>query len=105
MVELIQNALTRLRNFLHWAPDNVVGAIILVLAAIVALLVHSTVARILHRIVDVRHPYLAGVLTGTRQLTRLAFLIVALFVALPVAPFDPGVASGSRTCCWWWESS
>ena len=32
--------------------------------------------------------------TGTRQLTRLAFLIVALFVALPVAPFDPGVASG-----------
>jgi small-conductance mechanosensitive channel len=93
MIETIQSALTRLRNFLHWAPDNVVGAIILVLAAIVALLVHSAVARILHRIVDVRHPYLAGVLTGTRPLTRLAFLIVALFVALPVAPFDPGVAS------------
>ena len=94
MIETIQSGLTRLRNFMHWAPDNVVGAIILVLAAIVALLAHSAVARILHRIVDVRHPYLAGVLTGTRPLTRLAFLIVALFVALPVAPFEPGVTSG-----------
>ena len=94
MVETIQGALTRLRDFLHWAPDNLVGAVILVLAAIVALLVHGAVGRLLHRVVDIRHPYLAGVLTGTRHLTRLVFLVVALFVALPVAPFDPGIASG-----------
>ena len=87
-------ALTRLRDFLHWAPDNLVGAVILLLAAIIALVAHAAVGRLLHRIVDARHPYLAGVLTGTRHLTRLAFLVVALFVALPVAPFDPGVASG-----------
>lgn len=94
MVETIQDALTRLRDVLHWAPDNLVGAVILVLAGIVALLVHGAVGRLLHRIADARQPYLAGVLTGTRHLTRLVFLVVALFVALPVAPFDPGLASG-----------
>ncbi len=94
MVETVQSSLTRLRDFLHWAPDNLVGAVILLLAAIIALVAHAAVGRLLHRIVDARHPYLAGVLTGTRHLTRLAFLVVALFVALPVAPFDPGVASG-----------
>jgi small-conductance mechanosensitive channel len=92
MGETIQGSLTRLRDFLYWAPDNLVGAIILALAALIALLVHGAVGRLLHRIVDARQPYLASVLTGTRQQTRLAFLMVALFLALPVAPFDPGVA-------------
>jgi small-conductance mechanosensitive channel len=92
MVETIQGALTRLRALLHWAPDNLVGAIILLLAAIVALLVHSAVGRLLHGVIDARQPYLAGVLTGTRNQTRLAFLLIALFVALPVAPFETGVA-------------
>lgn len=94
MVETIQSALTRLRDLLHWAPDNVVGALILALAAIVALVAHGAVSRIVHRIVDSRHPYLAGVLAGTRHIARLVFLVVALFVALPVAPFDTDVASG-----------
>jgi small-conductance mechanosensitive channel len=93
MGETIQGSLTRLRDFLYWAPDNLVGAIVLALAALIALLVHGAVGRLLHRIVDARQPYLASVLTGTRQQTRLAFLMVALFLALPVAPFDPGVAT------------
>ena len=50
----IQSALTRLRDLLHWAPNNVVGAIILALAAIIALLVHSAVSRLVRRIVDAR---------------------------------------------------
>jgi small-conductance mechanosensitive channel len=93
MGETIQGSLTRLRDFLYWAPDNLVGAIVLALAALIALLVHGAVGRLLHRIVDARQPYLASVLTGTRQQTRLAFLMVALFLALPVAPFEPGVAT------------
>lgn len=92
MVETIQSALARLRAVLHWAPDNLVGAVILLLAAIVALAVHSVFGRLAHRLADARQPYLASVLTGTRQQTRLAFLVIALFVALPVAPFDSSVA-------------
>ena len=93
MVETIQGALTRLRALLHWAPDNLVGAIILLLAAIVALLVHSAVGRLLHRVIDARQPYLGRRADRHPESRRsLAFLLIALFVALPVAPFDTGVA-------------
>jgi small-conductance mechanosensitive channel len=93
MTETIQGALMNLRDTLHWAPDNLVGAVVLLLAAIIALVAHRAVGRLAHRFVDARHPYVAGVFTGTRQQTRLAFLLIALFVALPVAPLDPGAAA------------
>jgi small-conductance mechanosensitive channel len=93
MVELIQDALARLRKFLDWAPNNVTGAIILLIAAVVALLVHAAVARLVQRLVRRRHPYLSGVLAGTRRLGQIAFVIAALFVALPVAPFNDAVTT------------
>src|SRR5262245_2563523 len=93
MIEVLQSALTSLRDLLGWAPASVVGAFILALAAILALLVHSIVLRLVRRFINSRHPYLAGVLAGTPHLVRLAFLIAALFVALPVAPFDRHVAA------------
>jgi small-conductance mechanosensitive channel len=88
MVELIQDVLARLRKFLDWAPNNVTGAIILLLAAVAALLLHAAAARVVQRLVRRRHPFLAGVLAGTKALGQIAFVIAALFIALPVAPFD-----------------
>src|SRR5258705_1283899 len=93
MVDTIQSGLMRLRDVLHWAPNTVVGALILVLAALISLLLHSAVARLTQRLVRRRHPFLAGVLAGTRGLGQAAFLIVALFIALPVAPFDREVTT------------
>ena len=93
MVETIQQALTRLREFLNWAPNNVSGAVILMLAAALALLVHGAVARLIERLVRRRHPYLAGVFAGTRRLGQIAFVVAALFIALPVAPFDHGTTT------------
>jgi small-conductance mechanosensitive channel len=91
MIETIQSGLTWVRDVLHWAPNNVVGVIILVLAALVALATHVVVLRLLRRFVGRQQPYTASVIAGTRHLTRLAFLILALIIALPVAPFDPDV--------------
>jgi small-conductance mechanosensitive channel len=88
MVELIQDALARLRDFLDWAPNTVSGAVILTLAVVLALLVHAAIARLIERLVRRRHPYLAGILAGTRRLSQAALVIAALFIALPVAPFD-----------------
>ena len=93
MVETIQEALARLRDFLNWAPNNVSGALILILAAALALLLHSVIARLIERLVRRRHPYLAGVLTGTRRLGQIALVIAALFIALPVAPFDSTITT------------
>ena len=94
MVEVIQEALTRLREILDWAPNIVVGAVILALAAVIALLLHSAVARLIQRIVRRRHPYLAGILAGTWRLGQIGFVIAALFIALPVAPFDRDITTG-----------
>jgi small-conductance mechanosensitive channel len=93
MVETFQSALTSIRDFLAWAPNNIVGAVILLLAAIVALLLHAAMSRLVGRVTIRHNPYLAGVLAGTRHLTQLAVLVVALYVALPVAPFDPALAN------------
>ena len=94
MVEPIQSALTGLRDLLAWAPNNIVGAIILALAAVIAIFVHSIVWRLVRRVFTERQAYVASVLDGTWRQTQLAFLVVALFVALPVAPFDPALAIG-----------
>jgi small-conductance mechanosensitive channel len=93
MVETFQNLLTALRDILGWAPNTIVGGLILIAAAIAAILVHALAWRLLRRMVGARHPYLAGVMAGTRRLTLLAFVILALFVALPVAPFRDGLAT------------
>src|SRR5262245_7644548 len=93
MIETIQEALARLRDFLDWAPNNVSGTLILILAAAIALLAHGAIARLIQRLVRRRHPYLAGILAGTRLLGQIAFVIAALFIALPVAPFDPDITT------------
>ena len=97
MVETIQGALTQIRDFFDWAPNNVTGAIILALAAVVAWLIHNAVARLVRRFLKPRQPYLAGVLAGTKRLGQIGLLIVALFIALPAAPFDREIATSLAT--------
>jgi small-conductance mechanosensitive channel len=97
MVETIQGALTQIRDILDWAPNNVTGAIILAIAALIAWLLHSAVAKLVRRFIKPRHPYLAGVLAGTKRLGQIGLLIVALFIALPAAPFDREITATLAT--------
>src|SRR4029078_32265 len=92
MVETFRNALTALRDLLGWAPNNVTGGVILTVAAVIALLLYGLVSTLVRRVISARPPYLAGILTGTRHLSQLAFLIIAMFIALPIAPFDDAIA-------------
>jgi small-conductance mechanosensitive channel len=93
MVETFQRVLLALRDHLGWAPNTIVGVLILATAAMLAFLAHALASRVLRRLVAARHPYLAGVVAGTRRLTLLAFVVLALFIALPVAPFDDSLAT------------
>jgi small-conductance mechanosensitive channel len=88
VLEGLQSGLTGLRNDLSWAPDNLVGLLILGLAALIALSIHRTMLRLLRRLLRDRHPYLRSFLAWTTVLTRVALLIFALFIALPATPFD-----------------
>src|SRR5882724_3268591 len=93
MFEAIRTSLTEWRNYVAWAPDGLVGSAMLVLAALLALIVHGIVIRLLLRLLRDRRPHLRSFLSGTKGLTRLALIILALFVVLPAAPFDVEVES------------
>ena len=88
MIEFFGRAWTELQDALALVPAPILGTLILALAATAALLVHSTVLRLLRRLLRERHPYLRSFLNNTRGLTRLALLVAALSIALPMTPFD-----------------
>ena len=93
MFEAIRTSLTEWRDYVAWAPDALVGTAMLALAGLLALAIHSTLLRLLLRLLRDRHPYLRSFLSGTKGLTRLALIVLALFVVLPAAPFDLEVES------------
>jgi small-conductance mechanosensitive channel len=93
MFEAIRTSLTEWRDYVAWAPDGLVGSAMLALAALLALIVHSIVIRLVLRLLRDRRPHLRSFLSGTKGLTRLALIILALFVVLPAAPFDLEVES------------
>jgi small-conductance mechanosensitive channel len=91
MFEAIRTSLTDWRDYVAWAPDGLVGSAMLALAALLALVIHSVLLRLLLRLLRDRRPYLHSFLSHTKGLTRLALIVLALFVVLPAAPFDPEV--------------
>jgi small-conductance mechanosensitive channel len=91
MFETFRTTLTDVRGNLGWAPDWAVAVIILALSVTLALGLHGLVMTVLRRVLGSRHPYARSVLSGTQGATRLAFLVIALFIALPTVPLDAEV--------------
>jgi small-conductance mechanosensitive channel len=70
----------------------VAAIIILVLAAAIAYSLHKWVRQLLRHTLAERYPYLFSVFTQMRGVTQLALLILAMIIAIPVAPLDPNTA-------------
>ena len=81
-------ALVKVREWLGWVPEPVGAAVIIALAALVALMMHRWVRRLLRRVLAPRYPVLYSTVTEMRGLTKFAVLIVALAFALPIAPLQ-----------------
>jgi small-conductance mechanosensitive channel len=92
-MDSLRAALTWVKDLLDWLPNPVVALLILAIAMLVALLLHLWARRLARRIFSERYPYLFSVFTQTRGLTRLALLIVAMIVAIPVAPLQSDTAA------------
>lgn len=90
-MDWLRNALDTVRGWLGWLPDPIVAVMMIVIAIAVALAVHGVGRRLVRRLLVGRYPNLLAIITRMRGLTRLALLIVAVFVALPVAPLEPGL--------------
>ena len=80
MLEGIRGGLSDLRDLVAWIPDPVAGILMLVLAALIALAIHGTAVRVVRRLLGDRHPYLRSFLSSTRGLSRLALLVLAVFI-------------------------
>jgi small-conductance mechanosensitive channel len=85
-MESIRSTLAQIKDLFDWLPDPVVAVVIVALAAAIALLLDSWLRRLTRRLLGRRYPTLLAMFKQTRGQSRLALLIVALIIALPVAP-------------------
>src|SRR5690242_7601168 len=85
----LRNGLTGVRDWLTRLPDPVNAVFIIMIAAAVALVAHRLLRLAARRALARRSPNLLSAMTQMRGLSRLALLILAMFIAIPIAPIDP----------------
>jgi small-conductance mechanosensitive channel len=88
----LRSALTTIKNWLDWLPNPVVALLIIALAGAIALTLYGLVRRLTHRLLQARYPYVLAILTKLRGVTQVAVFILAMIVAIPVAPIPYDVA-------------
>src|SRR5690348_6602717 len=89
LMDSVRSALSTLALWLAWLPRPLVAIVIVALAVVIALSLHKTVRRVLRLTLASRYPSVLAVVQQMRGVTRLGLIVLALIVALPVAPFDP----------------
>jgi small-conductance mechanosensitive channel len=88
-MDSIRDTLIKLESWLQWLPNPVVAVLIVLLAISIAYSLHKSARKALRHLLAVRYPYVLSVFTQMRGVTQLGLLILAMIVAIPVAPFDP----------------
>ena len=91
-MESLRTALVNLREILGPLPDPVVALLVIAVAITVAMALHRLIAASARRFVAPRYPVLFTVLARMQGLAQLALLIIAVLIAVPVAPLDPDMA-------------
>jgi small-conductance mechanosensitive channel len=92
-MDSLRAALTWVKDLLHWLPEPAVALLILAFAVLLALALHRWASKLVHRAFAERYPYVLSFFTQTRGLTRAALLILAMIVAIPVAPLPSETAA------------
>jgi small-conductance mechanosensitive channel len=92
-MDSLRTALTWVKDLLDWLPDPVVALLILAIAVLVALALHRWARKLVRRTVTGRYPFIFSVFSQTRGLAKAALLILAMMVAVPVAPLPPETAA------------
>jgi small-conductance mechanosensitive channel len=88
-MDSLTNGLATIRSWLHWLPDPLVSVLIILLAAGIALAVHNRLIALVRRLLAPRYPTVRSFVVQMHGLTRLAVLILAMIIAVPVAPIEP----------------
>src|SRR4029079_19246157 len=92
-MDSLKAALTSVKDLLDWLPDLVVALLILAIAVLLALALHRWARKLVRRAIAGRYPFVFSVFNQTRGLTKAALLILAMMIAVPVAPLPPETAA------------
>jgi predicted neutral ceramidase superfamily lipid hydrolase len=92
-MDSIRNALTSIKALLVWLPNPAVAAILLALAVAIAFLLHRIVRKLIRRLLAHRAPFVFSIFTQMRGVTQLGLVILAIIIAIPVAPVDSDTAA------------
>src|SRR5215469_15391921 len=88
----LQSKLAVLNGLRSYAPAWAVSLTIVIVALVIALIVHAAILATARRVLSGR-PYLRTILEATKEPTRLGFVIAAIAIALPTAPIDSNTES------------
>jgi small-conductance mechanosensitive channel len=91
-MESFRAVLSIARTSLAWLPDPIVALLILAIAVIAALVLHNWGGKILRHAFAARYPNIYSIFIQTQSISRVALLILAMMVAVPVAPLRPETA-------------
>jgi small-conductance mechanosensitive channel len=92
-MDSIRSGLVSVTGWLNWLPNQVVALFIVALAVAIAWSLHKYVRKLLRALLAQRYPYILSIFTQMRGVTQLALVILAMIIAVPVAPFDPDTAA------------
>src|SRR5581483_1078094 len=87
VLETIGYGFDWLRTELAWAPDILTAGVILLLSVALALALYGVIDHFVQPLAGY-HPYARTVTSRIRGPMRLAFVVIALFAAVPAAPLD-----------------
>src|SRR5581483_4097401 len=88
----LRSGLATITNWLDWLPDPLVAIVIIALAGAIALALHRWARKLTNRLLNGRYPAVVAFATQLRGVSQLAVLIVAMIIAIPVAPIPADVA-------------
>jgi len=89
LTQNLQSELSAVRNALSFAPPWAVSLVLLLIAVVVAWLLHAAILAAVRRVVRGRRPYLLSILDATKNPARLGLLLLALAITLPTTPLGP----------------
>jgi len=91
-MDSLRAALTWIKDLLDWLPDQVVALLILAIAVLIALALHQWMQKLVRGAFASRYPYVYSFFNQTQGLSRLALVILAMIIAIPVAPLESDTA-------------
>lgn len=94
MLNAIRAEMEQLADLIRLLPGWLLGAVLLLIAIALALAIYTAIVKMMRSTLGARHPNVRALFTQTKGPLRLALIVFALSIALPLAPIDTAVANG-----------